>query len=67
MMDDLGLPFVGREVLLAVADAGFARDVQRMLEADFARAREEDLAKYRTGSRWFRAKARLARLLAPIQ
>jgi cardiolipin synthase A/B len=55
------------ELALAVADAGFAKDVERMLEADFARAVEEDLAKYRTGSRLFRAKARLARMLAPIQ
>lgn len=55
------------EMGIAAFDEEFAGQVEKMLEADFSKCQEEDLTIYRRRSRWFRAKVRFARLMAPIQ
>ncbi len=55
------------ELAAAVHDAGFAREVEKMFGADFARSKREDLAKFENGSFWFRLKCRLAALMSPEQ
>ena len=54
------------EVTCLVSDAGFCKEVETMLLADFANATElteEDLAKR---SNFFRVRTRLTRLLSPV-
>lgn len=55
------------ELSAAVQDAGFAAQVEKMLEADFARSKQEDLRKFENGSFLFRLKCRLAGLMSPEQ
>jgi hypothetical protein len=50
-----------------VQDAGFAAQVEKMLEADFARSDPEDLRKFENGGFLFRLKCRLAALMSPEQ
>jgi len=54
------------EVTCLVNDAGFCREVEQMLLADFEKSTpltEEDLSRR---SYWFRVKTRLTRLLSPV-
>jgi len=55
------------ELAAAVRDERFARDVEKMFEADFARSKLEDLSKFEKGSFFFRLKCRLAALMSPEQ
>ncbi len=55
------------ELAAAVRDEGFAREVEAMFEADFARSALEDLGKFENGGFWFRLKCRLAALMSPEQ
>ena len=55
------------EITAATADRGFAAEVERMLEADFARSRRMDPGEFDAKPWWFRFAVRLARLTAPIQ
>jgi cardiolipin synthase A/B len=56
------------ELAAAVEDTGFAKEVERMFEADFARSVEEDLhAKFQGASFLHRLKCRLAALMSPEQ
>ncbi len=55
------------EITIAVADTAFAGQVQRMLEQDFADAREVHTREYEKSGFWRRLAIRGARLMAPIQ
>ncbi|MEJ2507972.1 MAG: cardiolipin synthase [Gammaproteobacteria bacterium] len=55
------------ETTVVVAESDFASQVAKMLEADFAAAREVHTDDYARRPLWFRAAVRIARLLAPIQ
>jgi cardiolipin synthase len=55
------------EVTMLLVDQDFARDVEAMLEEDFADSREVHATDYTEASLWFRLTVRVARLLAPIQ
>jgi len=55
------------EITAAIADSGFAGEVERMFEADFARAVEVDPNVLETRPFWFRLAVRLAALTSPIQ
>jgi len=55
------------EVTVAVADPEFVGQVERMLEADFAKSRVMEEGEYDAKPWWFRLGVRLARLTAPIQ
>lgn len=55
------------ELGIVAFDRAFASEVEAMFHADFKKCVEEDLAEYQNQSKWFRAKVRFARLLAPIQ
>jgi cardiolipin synthase len=55
------------ELSAVVQDAGFAAQVEKMLEADFARSDPEDLRKFENGGFLFRLKCRLAALMSPEQ
>lgn len=55
------------ELSVAVADEGFAGEVRKMLEHDFAHSRKAEASDLRERSFWFRFTARIARLLAPVQ
>jgi cardiolipin synthase len=55
------------EHAVMACDAAFALDVHHMLQRDFGRSREEDLASYENGSVFFRIKVRLAALTSPEQ
>ena len=55
------------ELSTIVYDRSFAIQVEKMLEADFARSLPEDLRKYEDGTLWFRLKCRLAALMSPEQ
>lgn len=55
------------EITVAVADAGFAVSVWRMLENDFAHARRITSKELHGLGHWFCFGSRVARLLAPIQ
>lgn len=54
------------EITLLFADTGFAAEVARMLEADFARCRPLLLAEIADRSAAFRLAVQVARLMAPI-
>ncbi|MCB1685933.1 MAG: cardiolipin synthase [Pseudomonadales bacterium] len=54
------------EILVLVADKGFAARTGTMLEDDFARSHQIDAAALEGRRWWFRAAARGARLLSPI-
>ncbi len=54
------------EITLAVADPGFVKEVEKMLEADFARSQPAEASEYDTKPLWFRLSAKAARLLGPI-
>ncbi len=55
------------EVTMMMIDAGFAREVEAMLENDFAHARLVPPSEYTEQSALFRFLVRTARLLAPVQ
>jgi cardiolipin synthase A/B len=55
------------EITALVVDRDFAKDVQTMLEADFANCREVSLAELRSRSLWRKLLSRGAYLLSPIQ
>ncbi|QEM81873.1 cardiolipin synthase [Halomonas binhaiensis] len=55
------------EITALVVDRDFAKDVQTMLEADFANCREVSLAELRSRSLWRKVVSRGAYLLSPIQ
>lgn len=55
------------ELAAAVYDRDFAREVEKMFVADFARSTEEDMEKFEKGSFAFRLKCRLAALMSPEQ
>jgi len=55
------------ELAAAVCDRGFARDVEKMFEADFARSIPEHMDHFETASFFFRLKCRLAALMSPEQ
>jgi cardiolipin synthase len=54
------------EITAVVADEGFAAEVERMFEADFARSRLIDAGELGLKPWWFRFGVRLARLTAPV-
>ena len=54
------------EITAVVADEGFAAEVERMFEADFARSRLMDAGELGLKPWWFRFGVRLARLTAPV-
>ena len=55
------------ELVVMVNDLTFARQVDAMMQADFARSRRVDLAEYSARPWWFKAAVRLSRLLSPVQ
>jgi len=55
------------ELAAAVRNPGFARDVEKMFEADFARSLPEAVGKFENSSFLFRAKCRLAAVMSPEQ
>lgn len=55
------------ELSAVVQDAKFASEVEKMLERDFARSKEEDLGKFDSGGFLFRLKCKLAALMSPEQ
>ncbi len=55
------------EVTMLLIDKDFARDVEAMLERDFANSREVTAKEYTEAPLWFRLVVRIARMLAPIQ
>jgi len=55
------------ELAAAIEDRDFAKDVEAMFERDFARSKEENLAKFNEGGFLFRFKCRLAALMSPEQ
>lgn len=54
------------ELMVMTLDTGFASQVEAMLEADFAQAREVGLDEYRSTPYWRRALMHIAHLFAPI-
>src|SRR5207244_9143887 len=54
------------EIALLFADAGFAAEVEKMLEADFARCRPLLIAEIAARSAPFKLAVQVARLLAPV-
>lgn len=54
------------EITAAMMDAGFAAEVERMFEKDFANSRRMVAADYDDRSFWFKLGVRLSRLTAPI-
>jgi len=55
------------EITALVADRGFAGEVERMLEDDFAKSRLMEPGEYDAKPWWFRVGVNLARLTAPVQ
>ncbi len=55
------------ETAAAIYDVNFAKDVERMFEADFNRSKLENLECYENGSFLFRFKVRFASLFSPEQ
>lgn len=55
------------EITAVISDAAFAREVEEMFEADFARSRVMEPGEYDRKPWWFRFGVRLARLTGPIQ
>lgn len=55
------------EITAIFDDKGIASQVERMLEADFARSRKMTMAELREKPFWFKMAARAASLAAPIQ
>jgi cardiolipin synthase len=55
------------EITMMFKDAGFAEEVEAMLEADFAHSRLVSPAEYTESALPFRFAVRTARLLAPVQ
>lgn len=55
------------ELAALVQDAAFARDVEAMLEADFAASACEDLRRFEDGPLLFRLRCRAAALMSPEQ
>ena len=54
------------EITVAVADNGFAKEVEEMLERDFEQSRLVTAAEFQKRSFWFRLAAQSSRLMAPI-
>lgn len=59
--------YLNFEMSLAVADAGFIRQVHAMLEEDLGNCRRATHEEFRTRPLWFRVVVRLARIMSPIQ
>jgi len=55
------------EITAVTADRGFAAQVAAMLERDLAQCREVDATDYDRKPAWFKAAARTARLMSPVQ
>jgi len=55
------------EITAFCADNAFIDEVEHMLSIDFTHAREAEMADFLDRPFWFRAAARAARLLAPVQ
>jgi len=55
------------EITAVVADPAFAAEIERMLEADFAKSRLMAPGEYDEKPWWFRFSVKLARLTSPIQ
>lgn len=55
------------ELMLSVIDEGFASEVEKMFEADFARSKPASAKELEDASFFFRLTARVCRLLSPIQ
>ena len=55
------------EITALVADSTFVGEVERMLEADFARSRRMEPGELDRKSFWFKLGVKLARLTSPIQ
>ena len=55
------------EITAVVADSGFVKQVEQMLEEDFSHSREMTANDVNDRSFWFKLGTRLARLTAPIQ
>ncbi len=55
------------ELVVMIADKGFAGEMEAMMTQDFARSHRVDLAGYHTRPWWFKTAVRLARLLSPMQ
>jgi len=54
------------EIFLLFADRDFVRETEAMLEADFARCRELEMAEFANRPWLFRLGARIARLFSPV-
>ncbi len=54
------------EITMLFADGDFARRVESMLEADFARSRELDMGEIDGKPGWFQVGTKLARLCSPV-
>jgi cardiolipin synthase A/B len=55
------------ELTAGIHDREFAAKVERMLLADFAQCKEDDLWKFEKGSLWYRFKVKFAALMSPEQ
>ena len=55
------------EITAIIADRDFAAEMERMLEADFARSRLMASGEFDAKPWWFRLAVKLARLTAPVQ
>jgi len=55
------------EITAMIADEGFAAQIERMFESDFARSRLMDPGEADRKPWWFRFAVRVARLAAPVQ
>ena len=55
------------EITAIIGDRAFAKEVEEMFEADFARSRLMDPGELALKPWWFRFAVRLARLTAPVQ
>jgi cardiolipin synthase len=55
------------EITMAFSDNAFARQVEAMLECDFAASERATANELTNASRWFKLKVRVAKLLSPIQ
>jgi cardiolipin synthase len=55
------------EITIAVADTGFAGEVEKMLSDDFDRSRQVTADEFHRRPIWFRFAVKASRLMAPIQ
>lgn len=55
------------EISMIFVDEGFAKEVESMLETDFANSKEIDERVLLERSKWFQFRSKLSRLMSPIQ